>query len=129
MASALMFRMSVTVLISAAVLCQADAQQTTTLTPPADAVQRAPARDYDLRHVALELKLGYETLSFQGVVTNTITPIKDGLTLITLQCGPNLTVESCQIDGKEASFTHSGDILRIAATQALDRDKAMQVLI
>src|SRR5262249_32604190 len=37
--------------------------------------------------------------------------------------------ESCQIDANDASFTRSGDILRIAATQALDRDKAIQVLI
>jgi aminopeptidase N len=52
---------------------------------------------------------------FAGVATNTLVPLRGGLTALTLHCGKNLEVASCAIGGKTAAFTRDGEQLRIAA--------------
>jgi aminopeptidase N len=91
--------------------------------------QYAPDRDYDLLHVALDMNVDYAKLSFQATVTNTISPLRDGLTLIRFHCGANLNVEAVEIDGRKAAFTHDGDILKIIAPQSLVRANTIRVSI
>ena len=97
--------------------------------PPGAKVQYAPDRDYDLLHVALDLKVDYDKLAFHGVVVNTLAPLRDGLSAITLDCGKNLNVEACEIAGQKATFTHDGDKLNITGTQPLTRGKAVSVTV
>ncbi len=54
----------------------------TTIAPPQAKNQYAPDRDYDLRHLALDLNVDYAKLAFQATVINTLAPLRYGLTTI-----------------------------------------------
>lgn len=91
--------------------------------------QSAPGRDFDLIHVALDLTIDYPKLSFQGVVVNTLVPLRDHLTHVKLYCGANLNVESTAISGIKAPFTREGDFLTITPAAPLRGKKAVRVTI
>src|SRR5579871_3899633 len=100
---------------------------------PSDAsavkVQYAPDHEYNLVHVALHLDVDYTHLSFQGVAVNTLIPLRDGLAYVIFHCGENLRVDSCEIAGREVTFTRDGEKLRIAAPSALLRGRAVSITI
>ena len=108
---------------------QAQAPPPSPFAAPQAKIQYAPDRDYDLQRLALDLNVDYAKLAFQATVTNTLAPLCEGLTTITFHCGPNLNVETCEIDGNKAAFTRDGDRLKISAPQALARAKAVRVLV
>src|SRR5215831_1850034 len=65
---------------------QAPAPPPSPFAPPQAKVHYAPDRDYDLLHIALDLKVDYAKLAFHGVVVNTLAPLRDGPTAITFHC-------------------------------------------
>jgi len=96
--------------------------QTPTANPfasPAAKMQYAPDRDYDLLHVAVDLNVDHARYSFQGVVVNTISPLRDGLTTVTLNCGAKLLIQACEIAGKREPCTREGDSLKISTIARL----------
>jgi aminopeptidase N len=99
--------------------------------PPRAKVQYAPDRDYDLLHVALDLKVDYPRFAFQGVVVNTLAPLRDDLsrTGIRFHCGANLLVERCEVAGERARFTRDGGLLRIEPNGRLPRGKPVAVTV
>jgi aminopeptidase N len=97
--------------------------------PPPAQIQRAPNREYDLQHVALDMNVDYARSSFQATVINTLAPLYDGLSTITFACGPILNIEQVAIDGTKTTFTHDGDTLRIRAPGPLPRGKSLRVLV
>jgi aminopeptidase N len=107
----------------------APAQATRPAPQAASRVQYAPDRDYDLIHVAVDLTLDYQQREFHGVVTHTLAPLRDELKTIKLDCGQNLKIESCEIDGKKSSFSQIGELLIITPAQAIPSEKAAAVLV
>jgi aminopeptidase N len=99
------------------------------LAAPQAKLQYAPDRDYDLQHLALDLNVDYAKLTFQATVINTLAPLRDGLTTIAFQCGSNLNIEACEIDGQKTTFIRDRDTLKIGVPRPLTRNKAVRVLV
>lgn len=97
--------------------------------PPQAKVQYAPDRDFDLLHVALDFKVDYAKLAFQGVVVNTLAPLRDGVTTVTFHANEVLKVQSCEVAGQKAACGREGELLKITAPQALARGKAVPVTV
>lgn len=97
--------------------------------PPLATIHNPPARDYDLQHVAVNLKIDAEKHAFAGEAANTIAPLRDGLTTIILDCGQDLNVEACAIAGRAATFHQEGEKLRIDVGVPLPRSKAITVTV
>jgi aminopeptidase N len=97
--------------------------------PPTAPIQYAPNRDLDLIHVALDLNVDYEKLAFRGVVVNTLAPLREGVTSVTLYCGANLSVEAAEVAGQKAAFTRDGDLLKITPAHTLQPGKAVPVTV
>jgi aminopeptidase N len=93
------------------------------------ALQGPPEHVFDLLHIALDLILDDAHQTLRGEVVNSLAPLRDGLGMITLQCGQNLTVTSCEIDGKETDFHHVGDSVEVVATPPLANGKPVSVKI
>jgi aminopeptidase N len=96
---------------------------------PAAKMHYAPDRDYDLLHVAVDLKVDYARYSFQGVVVNTISPLRDGLTTVTLNCGEKLVIQACEIAGKREPCTREGDSVKISSDGPLKRGESVAVTV
>src|SRR5579871_439239 len=96
---------------------------------PQAKIHYAPDRHYDLLHVAFDLKLNYPQRTFRGMVTNTLTPLRNGLTTIIFHCGRNLQVQACEIAGHDAAFVHERETLKITDAQPLARGKPTRVTI
>ncbi len=80
---------------------------------PAAAIQNAPERDYDLQHLAVTLTINPASRSFTGSSANTLSPLKGTLSVIRLNCGTTLNILDCQVDGKPATYTRTGEWLMI----------------
>src|SRR6266508_2081408 len=57
---------------------------------PGAKLQHAPARDYDLIHIAVSLNVDYTKLAFDGVATDKLAPLRDRLDTLTLVFGRHL---------------------------------------
>jgi len=97
--------------------------------PPSSKTRYAPDHDYDLQHVALRLKLDYARLAFSGQVENSLIPLRGGLTSVVLQCGANLLVKRCSVDGREATCDHEGDVLRVRVSTPLEAGQRARVVV
>ncbi len=102
-------------------------QQPQQAASPQAKIHYAPDRDYDLLQVSLDLRVDYETLTLSGTAVNRLAPLREGLTEIVLDCGQNLRVDACAIDGRPSAFTRSGDKLKIPAAAALEISKPLAV--
>lgn len=65
----------------------------------------SPSRDFDARHVRVDLDLDVRGGRISGSVTHTIKAIKPGVDLIRLNC-VGLDVSQVEIDGKPATFEY-----------------------
>ena len=92
-------------------------------------LQYAPDRDYDLQNLAVELKVDYPKLAFEGVATNNFAPLRDGLSTVRLDCGTNLKVSRCEVNGRPAEFERVDDQLRIKTAAPLVRGKVATVTV
>jgi aminopeptidase N len=88
-----------------------------------------PERDYDLQHVSGDLTIDYEKRSFAGVVVNTLSPLREGVTVLQFDCGKNLSITACEIDGRQTAFTQNGECLKITSPRPLSPDKRVAVTI
>src|SRR5262245_7888894 len=52
-------------------------------------------RDYDLKHVSIHLKLNWPQKTFQCKVVETLSPLREGLTSLRFDAGPDLQIFSC----------------------------------
>ena len=114
------------------VLSAARGQQAPSDSPftlPQAKVQYAPDRDYDLQHISVDLTVDYAKRSFQGVVVNTLAPLREGLTTVRFDCGENLTVTACEVAGRQAAFSHEEDKLKITAPQPLASGKLVALTV
>ena len=92
--------------------------------------QQTPAgsHPFDLIHISLDLSIDYSNRTFEGVVTNTLIPFEP-LHSITLHCGRNLDVRSCDVDGHEAVCTRDEDRLRVIPKVAFDGGKKTAIIV
>jgi len=96
---------------------------------PESKMQYAPDRDYDLQHVALRLKVDYAKLAFDGQVENSLIPLRGALDSITLQCGANLRVKRCAVEGRKAVCDHQGDALHVRVSPPLEAGRRARVVV
>ncbi len=73
--------------------------------PPRNYVR---SRDYDMKHVALDLKFDWDKSQAYGTATLTLAPFKTGLTQITLDEG-KLSVNSVKVLGSNAALKFTTD--------------------
>jgi aminopeptidase N len=90
--------------------------------PPQAKMHFAPDRQFDLQHVKIVLNVDYAKRTFGGYAENTVSPFSDGSQMLTLDCGDNLTVSKCSVDGVNAPFTHVNGKLMIQSS-GLQRGK------
>ncbi len=94
---------------------------------PEAKITYAPDRDYDLLKVSLDLRTDYDHLTLSGTAVNRLAPLRGGLTDIAFDCGANLKVEACALDGQPAAFTRSGDKLKISTPGPLERGRPVDL--
>jgi aminopeptidase N len=87
--------------------------------PPKGKVQVAPERDYDLRHVRVELDIDYPKQTFRGTATSTIVPLKGTLSRVRLHCGDKLNITAATVNNKPVKFVRDGKFLVLSPTKAL----------
>ncbi|MDR3691767.1 MAG: M1 family aminopeptidase [Fimbriimonas sp.] len=98
-------------------------------TPPNASLHYALDRDYDLLDLSVDLDIDYDHLTFAGTATNTLAPLRDGIKVIRLMAGPDLKINSATVDGKNATFTHEGRSLLVAAPDALKKGQKISVTL
>src|SRR2546421_2404343 len=94
--------------------------------PPQATVHYAPDRDYDLLNIGVDLTVDWPRHVISGSATNTLAPLRDGLTQIVLDAGKGLEISSVSIDGHTVPFQHVEKQLVINSGPVL-RDKALRV--
>src|SRR5579871_1281534 len=107
----------------------AHAQQSNPFAPPLGTVHYARSRDYHVRHLKLIMNIDAKGHSAQGVVTHTLSPLRDRLETIVLDAGNNLKIESCRLNGDTVPFTHEKNLLTIRPPSPLPRGKEVTVEI
>lgn len=80
-------------------------------TPPAAKVHYAPDRTFDLKHVVVVTDVDYPNRKIAGSTTNTLAPLRSGLTELTLHAGAKLEVRSVSVNGVAAKFRRMGEDL------------------
>jgi aminopeptidase N len=80
---------------------------------PAATIHNAPARDYDLQHLAVTLTINAANRSFSGVAVNTLSPLNGTLTVVRLNCGERLKILGCEVNGQGATYTRDRDWLTV----------------
>src|SRR5438067_11085994 len=94
--------------------------------PPQATVHYAPDRDYDLLNISVDLTVDWPRHVISGSATNTLAPLRDGLTQIVLDAGKGLDISNVSIDGHTVLFQHGENKLVINSGPVL-RDKALRV--
>jgi len=97
--------------------------------PPRAKVNYERSRDYDLKHVRLQLKLNWNEKTFAGIVTHTLSPLRNGLQELVFDAGANLKVTECKVNGAVVTFTHEKDRLALALPTSLPRNSDVTVAI
>ena len=93
------------------------------------AQQREPGRQFDLIDVRIVIGIDPVNYSFSATAVNTIAPLADGLSVIRLDCGSRLKVDSVHVEGAHAIYSRSGDTLWIKPASPLLRGKPQRVSV
>ena len=97
---------------------------------PPNATRHYPrSRDYDLKHMKVVFNINAADHSAQGVVTHTLTPMRDTLKTIVMDAGANLKIEAVSVNGEPATFDHKGEVLTITAPITLRHGQDAAVAI
>lgn len=121
--------LSLSGMIGGAAYAQAPARPNPFL-PPRARVFYAPDRDYDLKHVAVTLRVDYPNKAIEGTATNTLAPLRaEGLKTVRLHCGSRLEIQECQINGKKASFKREGEFLVVSSPATLKQNEDIRVSV
>lgn len=79
--------------------------------PPAAKLTYAPDRQYDLLNVDVKLEVDYPKRKFWGSTTNTLAPLRTGLSELKLHAGQKLNVSKVTVDGLDAKFRRDNEDL------------------
>jgi aminopeptidase N len=104
------------------------AQGQSPFAPPRATLQYAPDRTCDLLDVSLDLDVDYANRLITGTSVNTLSPLRNGLTEVTLHAGTGLTLRSVTVDGKSASYRRDGRNVAIS-TGPLQKGKPIKIAI
>lgn len=85
-----------------------------------------PPRTYDLIDVSWHLAFNEKQMSIVGDVTNSLRPLKDGLTEIALDCGP-LTIQGASVNGKPVKWSWKSEVLTIHLPQPATTKEVLKV--
>jgi aminopeptidase N len=95
---------------------------------PAARLTYARTRDYHDRHLKLTFDINAQDYSATGDVRHNIVPFHD-LATVVMDCGANLTVQGCTINGERAEFSHPGESIVITPPAPLKSGKEAVVEI
>ena len=95
--------------------------------PPAAKLQYAPDRDFDLQHVKVELDINWPGRKFTGASTNTVAPLRDGLSVLRFHAGKNLEVKTAESAGVKLSFKREGELVYVSFPTPLVKGKTLLV--
>ncbi|MBB6051293.1 M1 family metallopeptidase [Armatimonas rosea] len=95
--------------------------------PPAAKLQYAPDRDFDLQHLKVELDIDWPNRKFTGASTNTVAPLRAGLTVLHFHAGKNIEVATADTEGKPLTFKRDGELLAVTFPAPLAKDKPLLV--
>lgn len=116
--------------ISVSAYAQGQARQQNPFKPPLAKVFYAPDRDFDLKHLAVTLKIDYPNRTIGGVAVNTLSPLRPGgLQTVRLHCGKQLTVQACEVNGKTATFIREDEVLVIASPAPIKEGEDAKVTV
>ncbi len=87
-----------------------------------------PDRPGQVDHILLDLDLDIPTQSYRGICTIHITPIRSGITKLTLDA-VNLTIDGVTLDGVHQSFEYDGEQISIQLQDAPDVGSPFNVAI
>src|SRR5437667_12689057 len=90
--------------------------------PPSATVHWERDREYDLKHVAVNLKVDWPHRQLTGSVTHTLAPLRSGLATLSFDAGASLKIKRVTVNGAETAFEHPGDKLIIHLSNAHPRD-------
>lgn len=97
--------------------------------PPQASVHYAPDRDYDLQNLSVDLDVDYPHLTISGSCTNTLAPLRDGLSVIKLDAGGDLDIKGVTLNGEPAPFKHENRKLLITAPAPLKKGQKTVVTV
>ncbi len=81
--------------------------------PPSASMHYAPDRTCDLVHLRVDLDVDYSARKITGVAVNTMTPLRKGISDVTLHAGTGLDIAKVTVNGKQVAFKHEGRLLLI----------------
>ncbi len=85
-------------------------------------------RQFDVRHVRIDVKLDLELETVAGTVTHTIEPLALGLAEVALDA-PGLSIRSATVNGANATFSIDGPRLRIALDRRYSAGETLDVRV
>lgn len=91
----------------------ASAQRPNPFAPPQASIHYAPDRACDLLNVNVSVDVDYPARTITGHVVNTMAPLREGITQITLQAGEALEILRLTVNGQEAKYTRDHKALVI----------------
>lgn len=106
----------------------AQPQSTNPFAPPRATFHYSPDRTCDLQNVDLDVDVDYPNRSISGTATNTLSPLRSGITEVTLHAGTALEIGKVTLDGKEVGFARDGRLLKVQ-TGLLQKGKPIKIAI
>jgi aminopeptidase N len=117
-------------MLALAIVCIASQSvaQNSPFAPPRASLHYAPDRTCDLQHLEVHIDVDYANRVFTGTSTNTLSPLRSGISQVKLHAGAGLDIKSVELDGRAVSFTRDGRNLLIN-TGSLVKGKPVKIAI
>ncbi len=103
-------------------------QQQNPFAPPRASLQYSPDRTCDLLHVEVDIDVDYPNRTITGTSTNTLSPLRTGISEVLLHAGAALTISRVTLDGKSVSVKRDGKAL-LVNTGVLAKGKPVKIAI
>jgi len=75
----------------------------------------APDRTFDLLHVKVQIDVDAKKRSYQGISTNTLSPLRDGAPIV-FHAGANLAIDRVSVDAKPVKFRREGEMIIVESS-------------
>lgn len=85
-------------------------------------------RDVRVRHVVIDLRVDFDLLRLSGTATHFVTPLRPGLSRITLDA-VEMHVSAVRLGGKPAAFRHDGEKLVVEAGAELKEGREARLAV
>jgi aminopeptidase N len=91
---------------------------------PDATIHYAPDRTYDLQHLSLDFALNYEKRLLTATATNTVAPLRDGITQLRFHANDDIKIAAVTLNGATATYRRDseGVLVDCPATKAGERD-------